>query len=350
MSWRRHGAVIAAQHRRVTPGGMKRRALLALIPTPALAFPALAFPAFAFPAFAFPGRVITLVVPFAAGGSTDIAARLLSERLAALLATRVVVENRTGAGGALGSEAVKRAAPDGHTLLFASASSHGVNPAVFRDLPYDAVADFAPVALTGITPLALAVPPGGAADVAALRAQLADGRGAYGSAGAGSISHLSTELFLQRTGLRAEHIPYRGGAPALEALARAEIPLAMDTLAGMSAIAANGRIRLLAVGTARPAPSHPQLPTLESLGLAPYDLSTWNAMLAPAATPPERVAHLARAVHAALAEPALAARLAGLGVDVPAPTGPEATRSFIAAEIAKFRAVAEAAGLRLERP
>jgi len=204
--------------------------------------------------------------------------------------------------------------------------------------------------LTGVTPLALAVPPGGARDVAGLRAQLADGRGAYGSAGAGSLTHLSSELFLQRVGLRAEHIPYRGGAPALEALARGEVPFAMDTLAGVAGLAADGRIRLLAVGTARPAPTHPHLPTLESQGLAPYDLSTWNALLAPAGTPADRVAALARAVHAALAEPALAARLAGLGVEVPAPTGPAATQAFIAAEIAKFRAVADAAGLRLERP
>jgi tripartite-type tricarboxylate transporter receptor subunit TctC len=301
-------------------------------------------------ALAFPERAVTLIVPFAAGGSTDIAARLLAERLSALLAARVVVENRTGAGGAVGSEAVKRAPADGHTLLFASASSHGANPAVFRDLSYDAVADFAAVALTGVTPLALAVPPGGARDVAGLRAQLADGRGAYGSAGAGSLTHLSSELFLQRVGLRAEHIPYRGGAPALEALARGEVPFAMDTLAGVAGLAADGRIRLLAVGTARPAPTHPHLPTLESQGLAPYDLSTWNALLAPAGTPADRVAALARAVHAALAEPALAARLAGLGVEVPAPTGPAATQAFIAAEIAKFRAVADAAGLRLERP
>ena len=314
---------------------MKRRVLLALFPSAALAFPE---------------RAITLVVPFAAGGSTDIAARLLAERLTGLLATRVVVENRTGAGGALGSEAVKRAPADGHTLLFASASSHGANPAVFRDLSYDAVADFAAVALTGVTPLALAVPPGGARDVAGLRAQLADGRGAYGSAGAGSLTHLSSELFLQRAGLRAEHIPYRGGAPALEALARGEVPFAMDTLAGVAGLAADGRIRLLALGTARPAPTYPQLPTLESQGLGPYDLSTWNAMLAPAGTPPARVAALAQAVHAALAEPALAARLAGLGVEVPPPTGPAATQAFIAAEIAKFRAVADAAGLRLERP
>jgi hypothetical protein len=110
------------------------------------------------------------------------------------------------------------------------------------------------------------------------------------------------------------------------------------------------RIRLLALGTARPAPAYPQLPTLESQGLGPYDLSTWNAMLAPAGTPPDRVAALAQAVHAALAQPALAARLAALGVEVPPPTGPAATQAFIAAEIAKFRAVADAAGLRLERP
>jgi tripartite-type tricarboxylate transporter receptor subunit TctC len=301
-------------------------------------------------ALAFPERAVTIIVPFAAGGSTDIAARLIAERLSALAGGRFVVENRGGAGGAIGSEAVKRAAPDGHTLLMASASSHGANPAVFRDLPYDAVEDFAPVALTGITPLALAVPPQGPVDVAALRAALADGRGSYGSAGAGSITHLAGELFLARTGLRAEHIPYRGGAPALEALARAEVSFALDTLAGLNALAEGRRIRLIATGTARRAPTLPDLPTLEEQGVAPFDLSTWNALLAPRGTPPERVAALARAVHAALAEPPLAQRLGALGVGVPEPMGPTATARFIEEEVRKFRAIAEGAGLRLERP
>jgi len=320
---------------------MQRRSLLALAALP-------------MPALAFPERSVTIIVPFAAGGSTDIAARLIAERLSALLSGRFVVENRTGAGGAVGSEAVKRATPDGHTLLMASASSHGANPAVFRDLPYDAVSDFAPIALTGVTPLALAVPPSGpplgVVDVAGLRAALADGRGNYGSAGAGSITHLAGELFLSRAGLRAEHIPYRGGAPALEALARGEVTFALDTLAGLNALSEAGRIRLIAMGTARRAPTHPQLLTLEEQGVAPFDLSTWNALLAPRGTPPERLAGLSRAVHEALAEPALAQRLAGLGVGVPEPTGPAQTAEFIAAEVGKFRAIAEGAGLRLERP
>jgi tripartite-type tricarboxylate transporter receptor subunit TctC len=315
---------------------MQRRLLLAaLLPVPALAFP---------------DRAVTIIVPFAAGGSTDIAARLIAERLSALTGGRFVVENRTGAGGAIGSEAVKRAPADGHTLLMASASSHGANPAVFRDLPYDAVEDFTAVALTGVTPLALAVPPQGPADVAALRGALADGRGSYGSAGAGSITHLAGALFLARAGLRAEHIPYRGGAPALEALARGEVSFALDTLAGLNALAEARRIRLIATGTAGRAATLPDLPTLEEQGVAPFDLSTWNALLAPRGTPPERVATLARGIHAALAEPALAQRLAGLGVGVPEPMGPAATAQFIAAEVRKFRAIAEGAGLRLERP
>lgn len=315
---------------------MQRRILLAaLLPLPALAFPE---------------RAVTIIVPFAAGGSTDIAARLIAERLTAGGAGRFVVENRTGAGGAIGAEAVKRAPADGHVLLMASASTHGANPAVFRDLPYDAIADFAAIALTGITPLALAVPPNGPADVAALRAALADGRGSYGSAGAGSITHLAGELFLARAGRRAEHIPYRGGAPALEALARGEVTFALDTLAGLNAPAEARRIRLIGMGTARRAATLPDLPTLEEQGVSPFDLSTWNALLAPRGTPPERVAALARAIHAALAEPALAQRLAGLGVGVPEPMGPAETAHFIAAEVTKFRAIAEGAGLRLERP
>ena len=316
---------------------MQRRSLLALALLPA-------------PALAFPERSVIIIVPFAAGGSTDIAARLIAERLSALVPGRFVVENRTGAGGAIGSEAVKRAAPDGHTLLMASASSHGANPAVFRDLSYDAVADFAAIALTGITPLALAIPPAGPINVAGLRAALADGRGSYGSAGAGSITHLAGELFLARAGVRAKHIPYRGGAPALEALARGEVTFALDTLAGLNALSEAGRIRLIAMGTARRAPTHPDLPTLEEQGVAPFDLSTWNALLAPRGTPPERLAALSRAVQAALAEPTLAQRVAGLGVGVPEPKGPAETAGFIAAEVQKFRAIAEGAELRLERP
>jgi tripartite-type tricarboxylate transporter receptor subunit TctC len=301
-------------------------------------------------AAAYPDRAVTIIVPFAAGGSTDIAARLIAERLVAITGQRFVVENRSGAGGAIGAEAVKRASADGHTLLMASASTHGANPAVFRDLPYDAVADFSAIALTGITPLGLAVPPDGPRDVAALRAALADGRGSYASAGAGSITHLGGELFLARARVRAEHIPYRGGAPAIEAIARGEVSFGLDTLAGLAAALDTRRIRLIGMGTASRAPTHPEVPTIEEQGLAPFDLSTWNALLAPRGMAADRVAWLAERVHAVLAEPALAQRLAGLGVGVPAPTGPEATARFIAAEVHKFRAVAEGAGLVLERP
>ncbi|WP_424810381.1 Bug family tripartite tricarboxylate transporter substrate binding protein [Roseococcus sp. YIM B11640] len=313
-------------------------------------FIALAGAALPSAALAFPERGITLIVPFPPAGSTDIAARLLADRLSARLSARVVVENRGGAGGAVGSEAAKRAAPDGYTLLFASASSHGANPAVFRDLPYDAVRDFDAVALTGVTPLALAVAPQGPRDLAALRGLLAEAPGTYGSAGAGSITHLAAELFLARTRLRAEHIPYRGGGHALEALARGEVSFVFETLASLSGIAGDGRVRLLAVATPSRAATLPNLPTLEEGGLAPFDVSTWNAMLAPRGTLPERIVTLANAVQACLAEPALAQRLAGLGVAVPPPTGPQATARFIAAEVAKFRGIAEGAGLRLERP
>ena len=316
---------------------LPRRLLLAapaLLPTLALAQP----------------RAVTLVVPFAPGGSTDIAARILAERMAEGLGARVVVENRSGAGGAVGSEYVKRAAPDGGVLLFASASSHGANPAVFRDLPYDAVKDFAAVALTGISPVALMVPPRGAADVAALRAALADGRGAYGSVGAGSITHLAGALFLARTGLAAEHVPYRGGGAVVEAVGKAEIPFAFEAVATLAGPARDGRVRALALGAAARSPAWAELPTLEELGVTPFDIGTWNAVLAPAGTPAARVAALAAAVQGALADPAVQQRLAVLGVEVPAPTGPEATARFIAAEVAKFRAIAEAANLRLERP
>jgi len=317
---------------------MKRRTLLAL----SAALPATPVVA--------QGRAISLVVPFAPGGSTDIAARILAERIAYSLSQAVVVENRPGAGGGVGSEYVKRARPDGQTLLFASASSHGVNPAVFRDLPYDALADFAAVALTGVTPLALMVPPGGVADPATLIARLADGRGAYASAGVGSITHLAAELFLARAGIRAEHIPYRGGGPAMEAVAKAEVPFGFETLATLHGPAKDNRVRLLALAAGRRSAAVADLVTLDEAGLGPFDISTWNAVLAPAGTPASERVRLAAAIQRALAEPTVAARLSELGVAVPEPTGPEETARFMAAEVQKFRAIADGAGLRLERP
>jgi tripartite-type tricarboxylate transporter receptor subunit TctC len=314
----------------------RRRLLLLLAAAPSVAH-------------AFPDRAVTLVVPFAPGGSTDIAARLLAARMGEE-GLSVVVENRAGAGGAVGSDVVRRATPDGHVLLFASASSHGVNPAVFRDLPYDALRDFAPVALTGVTPLALMVPPRGPQSLAAMREALAEGRGTYASAGAGSITHLAAELFLARLGLRAEHVPYRGGGPALEAVAKGEVPFGFETLATLSGPARDGRVRLLALGAARRSSAWPDLRTLEEEGVSPFDVSTWNVILAPAGTPPGRVTLVAESAQRALRDAELRRRLAGIGVEVPAPTGPEATGAFLAAEIAKFRAVAASSGIVLERP
>ena len=321
---------------------MKRRPLLALAGlSPLLA---------ATPARAFPDRTITLIVPFAPGGSTDIAARFIADRWAQRVGQRVLVENRAGAGGGIASEFVKRAAPDGHVLLMASASTHGVNPAVFSDLPYDAMADFAPVALTGVTPMILMVPPQGVRDLEGLRALLAAGRSHYASAGVGSVNHLAAELLLARLGAKADHVPYRGGGPAMEAIARGEVPWAFESLATVSGPARDGRVRLLGIATAARSPSEPDLKTLAELGVAGVEVSTWNAVLAPAGTPAARLDALASSLQATLGEPDLVARLAQIGVAVPPPTGPAATARFIAADIAKFRAVAEAAGVKLERP
>lgn len=318
---------------------MNRRSLLAAAPLLA-----------AGPALAFPDRTLTLVVPFAPGGSTDIAARFIADRWTLRLGQRIAIENRAGAGGAIASEQVKRAAPDGHVLLMSSASTHGVNPAVFSDLPYDALADFAPVALTGMTPMAVMVPPNGVRDLAGLRALLAAGRSQYASAGVGSVNHLAAELLLARLGASADHVPYRGGGPAMEAIARAEVPWAFESLATLAGPARDGRVRLLGIATATRSPALPELPTLAEQGVAGVEVSTWNAVLAPAGTPVARLDALAASLHATLAEADLVARLAGLGVAVPPPTGPAETARFIAAEIAKFRAIAQAAGVRLERP
>lgn len=298
------------------------------------------------------GRAVTLVVPFAPGGTTDLGARIIAPRAAHHLGSQMVVENRTGAGGATAADQVRRAAPDGHTLFFAVASTHGVNPAVFRDLPYDAVADFAPVALLGVTPFLLVVradaPYRNAQElIAAMRE--APGRMNYGSAGVGSMPHLASEWMLAETRTRAEHVAYRGGGPALQGLLAGEVGFMIESTPTIAGALADGRLRALGRATRRAGGRFGDVPSLAEQGLGAIDAETWIMAVAPAGTPAPVLARLNTAFNAAVAEPETTRRLSDIGTEPVTDSTPESAAAHIRAEIARWRGVVEAAGLTITR-
>lgn len=320
---------------------MKRRTLLA---APLLA------PALAAAQGWTPDRPIRLLVPFAAGGPTDVAARLMAEALSARFPQRVVVENRAGGGTIPAAEAVARAPKDGTTLLFTTVT-HAVLRALHgRSLPFDPIADFAPVALIGVVPMVILVRPDAPVrDVPELLALLRrePGRHSYGSSGAGGSSHLGVELLKAMAGLDITHIPYRGTAPAVADLLGGRVLLVMDSVATGAAQVRQGALRGLATTGERPSAALPDLPTVAAT-VPGFAATTWNAVLAPAGTPPEAV----NAVSAALAEtarrPDIAARLLEMGVEVPADMSPAATAAFMRSEAAKWEDLVARANIRAE--
>jgi tripartite-type tricarboxylate transporter receptor subunit TctC len=306
---------------------------------------------------AYPDRPITLVVPFLAGGSTDIAARIMAERMAPHLGPngRIIVENRGGAGGSVGAEWVHHRPADGATLLLGSASALATNPAALpATTPYDPVEDFTQIALVGGGPMVLVVPNASpfrtvAELLAALKAE--PGRHTWATSGAGGIGHLTGEyLKIEAGGLRAEHIPYRGGSAVMEALAKGEVDYSLEVLASTAPHLRDGLSRGLAVTSLARHPLFPEVPTLDESGVKGFEVTTWNILCGPRGLPPGVAEALSRAARAALAEPAARERLAAAGVDPADPgTTPEATRAFLRSEVAKFRDIVERAGLQLGR-
>lgn len=305
------------------------------------------------PLFAQPGgRPLVLVVPFAPGGSTDVGTRLIAPRLAQHLGRGVAVENRPGAGGATAADYVRRAEPDGSTLVIAVASTHGVNPAVFADLPYDAERDFAAVALLGVTGFVLVVrTDAGFADMAALVATLRaePGKHNYASAGVGSMPHLAGEWFRTALGLQVEHVPYRGGGPAMTALLAGEVTYMIESVPTVAGAIADGRLKALARASARAAGPAGSLPAIADLGIPGFDAETWILAAAPAGTPVPVCARLNAAFNAALAEPELAERLRAIGTEPVTDSTPESAARHVSVEIARWRRVVAETGVRIER-
>ncbi|WP_187830066.1 Bug family tripartite tricarboxylate transporter substrate binding protein [Siccirubricoccus phaeus] len=310
------------------------------------------------PAFAqtYPDRPITLVVPFLAGGSTDIAARILAERMSVKLGpqARIVVENRAGAGGSVGSEWVRHRPADGYTLLLASASALGTNPAALpQQTPYDPVEDFTQIAVIGGGPMVMVVPaasPFRSAKELLEAVKAAPGKYTWATSGAGGIGHLTGEAIKSAYGgLRAEHVPYRGGSAVMEALAKGEVDYSLEVLASTAPHIRDGLSRGLAVSSLRRHKLFPEIPTLDEIGLTGFDITTWNILVAPRGLPAALAEQLAQAAGAVLAEPAAAERMTAAGVDPAAPGTPAGSRAFLVAEVAKFKGIVEKAGIRLGR-
>jgi tripartite-type tricarboxylate transporter receptor subunit TctC len=292
-----------------------------------------------------PERPVRLIVGFAAGGSTDVTARLVAAALSERLGQPVVVENRPGAGGNIAAEAAARAAPDGHTLLMGVSGILAANPALYRNLPFDPVRDFAPISQIAFIPNVVVVHPDlPAADLAGFvaHAKANAGRVHYGSAGNGTSLHLAGALLAARAGLALVHVPYRGGAPATTDLLSGKIQMLASPLVEVVAHVQAGRLRPLAVTTARRSPLLPDVPTVAET-IPGFEVALWNGLLAPAGTPPPAIARLAAEAAAALRGAELRNKLAEQGSE-PAPSTPEEFARFIRAEIPRWTEIVRLSG------
>ena len=295
----------------------------------------------------YPAKPIRLMVPFPPGGSTDIVARIVAQKLSAQLGQPVVVENRGGAGGTIGTAVVAKAAPDGYSLLVGTTSTHVVAPSVYAKLEYDPVKDFAPVGLMAVTPYLLVVNPAVQAKsvkelVDLMRAQ--PGRLNYASAGIGSTTHLAMEMLKSASGTFALHIPYSGNGPAGAAVIAGQVEILFGSLPAVLPHAKSGRVRALAVGTLKRSPSLPEVPTVAESGYPGFDASLWLAIMAPAGTPAAVIERLNKEVVAAVSAPDTRELLDKNGAEVLTST-PAELSAMIREGVAKYAKIVKMAGV-----
>ena len=298
----------------------------------------------------WPTRPIKLVVPFGPGGTTDLIARAMADRLTRELGQPVIVDNKAGASGAIGSDFVAKAAPDGYTIGMATVTTHAVNPAVFPKLSYDVLRDLAPVTQLVSVPNVMTVSPRlGVTTMAEFvaGAKARSGRFTYGSPGPGSEANLMGELFNQSAGTRVLHVPYRGSGPALQDAMAGQIDAVFDNLPSSLPFIQTDRLRALAVAAPRRIPQLPAVPTFEEVGLKPVNDSSWFGLVAPAKTPADIVGRLQAASARVLATPDMVAtmdKFAGVGVG----SKPEVFKALLERELKKFKTLADAGDIRLE--
>lgn len=325
--------------------GIHRRALLRTVAAGAAAPAVLARSA---AAASWPEQPVRLICPFAAGGPTDVAARLVADGMTGVLPQRVLVENRTGSGVVVGTEAVAKAPADGYTLLY-STIAHAVLRPLFPNLSFDPLKDFRPVALAGTIPMLLmvnnAVPARNLQELIAMF-RSKPGQYDYGSSGAGGAVHLATELFLhQAGGLKVNHIPYRGSAPAMPDLLNGNLTMFLNVASDGIASVQRGTTRALAVSSAQRLPQLPDVPTFAEAGLTEYEAYTWHMIFAPAATPAPIVDQLNEAVNKVLRTPSLQQRFSDLSIQVRTDSTPATALAWLQSETAKWEGVVRGAGI-----
>ena len=298
----------------------------------------------------WPSKAIVYVVPFAVGGNTDTLARVIGPKLSTALGQPVVIENKPGAGGNIGSDYVAKAKPDGYTILGGTISSHAINPSVYPNMPYDAVKSFEPVILIGSSPLVLVAgaetPYKTLKDVIAA-AKAKPGELHFASPGSGTSPHLAGELLKTSEQINLTHVPYKGSGPALTDLIGGQVPLMFDTMLVVGAQVKAGKLRPIAVASSKRLASLPNVPTFAEAGVANFEVVSWQAIFAPAGTPKPIVQRLNTEIARVLKQPDVQTRLDDLGVE-PAAGPPEQLAEFQKAEIAKWAKVAKAAGVKVE--
>jgi tripartite-type tricarboxylate transporter receptor subunit TctC len=319
-----------------------RRLLLAAAPSLAVTRKAAA---------AYPDRPIRVIVPFAAGGNTDILARILTTRMAERLGIPMVIENRAGAGGSIGAELVARASPDGYTLLFGAGGPLTANPVLQARLPYDVERDFRPIGLVGILPMVCQITPRLAARSLAdllglMRAR--PGVVAVATPGNGSAAHLALELLMANANVRASHVPYRGGSAMIPDLISGAVEVAMVELPSALPLHRDNQAPIIAIAAQERSDLLPNVGTFIEAGLAGFTAGSYGGLLAPSAASPEVITTLQAAVSATLAEPAVLSRIAEVGAipSIEAQRSPEGFTAFLRQELANARRAAELAGLR----
>ncbi len=291
---------------------------------------------------------MTIVVPFAAGGGSDLLARLVAQRLEKRLGRTFVIENRPGGGTTLAAMSVVRAAPDGYTLMQATSSTMAINVTMAKQLPYDPMKDLAPVALLTSSPFLLTVsadsPVKSVADLIAL-AKANPGKLNYGSAGPGSMHHLSTELFLSLTGTQMVHVPYKATPPATTDLLAGHIQVLFGDGPSVLPQVREGKLRVLAVSSPQRSDATPEIPTLQEQGVAGFESASWQMIVAPGATPPNVVALLNREVRAVFSDADVKEELTRRGMGPQVTPSPEQLRAYVKDEIARWSPIVKHAGV-----
>ncbi|MCW0233895.1 MAG: tripartite tricarboxylate transporter substrate binding protein [Ferrovibrio sp.] len=299
---------------------------------------------------AFPSKPVTMVVPFPAGGTTDIVARLTAQKLSEAWGQPVIVDNRAGAGGNIGSAMVAKAAPDGYTLLMGTVGTHAINASLYAKMPYDVVKDFTPVTNVAAVPNMLVVTPD--LPVKSVKELIDYGKKNPGklnmaSSGNGTSIHLSGELFKVMTGVAMEHVPYKGSAPALTDLMGGQVQVMFDNMPSALPHVKAGKLRAIAVTTATRSPAMPELPTIAEAGVPGFEAASWFGLLAPAGTPKEIVAKIHADVVKAMKTTDLTEKMAQQGAVAVGYT-PDEFAAYIKTELAKWEKVVKASGARAD--